>query len=70
MRVDLRRRVLHPLGLFVGPAPGRHRRRSSAGGGGPDGHSERGEEIDPGDEITLVKLRSLVKPLTRDNVAL
>jgi hypothetical protein len=57
MRVDLQCRGLHPLGLFLGPVPavigGRHHRtRSSEGGGGPSGHSERGEQIDPGDEVT------------------
>jgi hypothetical protein len=26
--------------------------RSSGSGGGPSKHSERGEEIDPGDEVT------------------
>jgi hypothetical protein len=52
MRIDLRRRGLHSSGLFLGPAPGGHRRRSSRGDGGQSGHSERGEEIDPGDEVT------------------
>jgi hypothetical protein len=52
-----------PIGAVLGAGVGRssaaliaggrhHRTRSSGGGGWPSGHSERGEEIDPGDEVT------------------